>query len=202
MKVLASIEPPSVTIKSVAVISMSPPPPVPTGDAGSITLAARDLVHLDGGTISTSVGSASGGDITIDPTFLILEHGSQILATAGSGAGGHIQIDADHFFAFPGSVVSAASGNPDLSGTVDIASPDVDLAGSLTALPATFLDAASQMQQSCAARRGGVRAGSFAVHGAGGIPAEPDGWLPARVLADADAIATLPGPMLASAACP
>src|SRR5262249_45571940 len=105
------------------------PPQTATGHAGSITLAARDLVHLDAGTISTSVGSASGGDITIDPTFLILEHGSHIVATADTGTGGHIAINADHFFAFPGSVVNADSGNRELSGTVEITSPSVDLAG-------------------------------------------------------------------------
>src|SRR5262249_50085150 len=143
-----------------------------------------------------------GGNITIDPEFLILEHGSDILATATTGSGGRIQITTDHFFAFPGSVVSAKSGNQGLSGTVEIVSPDVDLAGSLTALPSTFLDAAAQMQQRCAARRGGGRMGSFAVRGAGGIPAEPDGWLPAPMFSDAAWIAGVPGPMLASNSCP
>ncbi len=186
-----------------------------TGDAGSIALQASHLVHLDGGDITTSVGVAKGGNITIDPLFVILQHGSQVVATAGpGGTGGHIRIAADNFFQFPGSVVSAVSGTPELSGTVEIHSPDVNLAGTLAPLPSAFLDAGSLMRERCAARRSGERAGSFSVRGPGGIPAEPDGWLRAPVvLADATAttaatpaqpalFASLPGPLLAAGACP
>jgi filamentous hemagglutinin family protein len=173
-----------------------------SADGGNVAIQAQHLVHLDAGQITSSVNGATGGNIAIDPEVVILQNGSRIAATAVTGTGGHIQIDTDHFFAFPGSVVSAASGNPELSGTVEIASPGADLAGSIIPLPASFLDAASQMHERCTARRGGERAGSFAVRGAGGIPAEPDGWLPAPVVADAAAMTSLPGPMLASTRCP
>jgi large exoprotein involved in heme utilization and adhesion len=192
---------------------LRPPPLVATGDAGKIALEASWLVHLDAGAITTSVGVATGGNIAIDPVFVILERGSRIVAEAGTGHGGQIQIAADNFFGFPGSEVSAASGNPELSGTVEIHSPAVNLAGTLAVLPASFLDAALQMRERCAARRSGERAGSFAVRGPGGIPAEPDGWLPAPLLPDAEAatsaapgrpvlVASLSGPLLAHAACP
>ncbi len=206
---------------------LAEPPEVPTGDAGRVTLVsdtlrvvggaiatsavsadggditvqAKNRVHLDDGSITASVTGGTGGNIAIDPEVVILQNGSRITAQAGEGSGGHIRIAADHFFAFPGSIVSASSGNPELSGTVEIASPDADLAGSLTPLPSSVLDAASQMQQRCATR-GGERAGTFAMRGAGGIPAEPDGWLPAPVVAAAAPIAGVPGPMLASAGCP
>ncbi len=187
-----------------------------TGNAGSIALAASRLVHLDAGAITTSSprGQASGGDIAIDPLFVILQGRSQIVATADQGQGGRIRIAAENLFQFPGSRVSAASGNPALSGTVEIKSPDVNLAGTLAPLPSAFLDAASLMRERCAARRSGERAGSFSVRGAGGIPAEPDGWLRAPVvLADATAtaaatpaqpalFASLPRPLLAHGACP
>jgi large exoprotein involved in heme utilization and adhesion len=136
------------------------------------------------------------------------------LAIADKGFGGHIQITTDNFFAFPHSVVRADSGTPELSGTVEIHSPDVNLAGTLAELPSSFLDAASLMRERCAARRSGERAGSFAVRGPGGIPSEPDGWLPAPLLPDAEAtiadeliqrptlVASLPGPLLAHGACP
>ena len=52
-------------------------------------------------------------------------------------------------------------------------------------LPTSYLDAASLMRERCAARRSGERAGSFSVRGKGGIPAEPDGWLPGTVSFDA-----------------
>jgi hypothetical protein len=71
------------------------------------------------------------------------ENGIGIVAT-----GGRIRITTDHFFQLPGSVVSATSANPELSGTVEIHtveihSPDVNLAGTLAELPSSFLDAAS-----------------------------------------------------------
>jgi len=196
------------------VIGAEPDPSKVTGNAGSIALEASHLVHLDAGTITTSSpkGAATGGDITIDPTFVVLEHGSSVEAIADEGFGGHIQVAADGFFGFPGSRVSAASGNPELSGTVEIHSPDVNLAGTLAELPSTFLDAASQMRERCAARKSGERVGSFSVRGAGGIPAEPDGWLPAPLLADADVasataeppilLASASGPLLLARGCP
>jgi large exoprotein involved in heme utilization and adhesion len=169
-------------------------------------------VHLDDGEITTSVGVAAGGDIAIDPVFVILQLGSRVSAEAGTGHGGRIQIAADNFIQFPGSVVSADSGVPELSGTVEIHSPDVNLAGTLAELPSSFLDAASLMRERCAARRSGERSGTFTVRGPGGIPAEPDGWLPAPLLPESVAtaaapeqptlVASLPGPLLLHAGCP
>jgi len=153
----------------------------PNADGGNITIQARDLVHLDAGVITATVTGATGGDISIDPEVVILQNGSRIEATAGTGMGGHISITADNYFAFPGSVVSATAGNPELSGTVEVNAPDTDIAGTLSALPASYLDASSLMRERCSARRSGERAGSFAVRGNGGIPAEPDGWLPATL---------------------
>jgi hypothetical protein len=183
-------------------------------DGGDIAIQAQQLVHLDAGEITASVGGGTGGNIPIDPVFVILENGSRIVATAGEGEGGSIRIRTDNFLQFPGSVVSATAGNPALSGTVEIHSPDVNLAGTLAPLPAAFLDAASLMRERCAVRRGGERAGSFAVRGPGGIPAEPDGWLPAPLALEAAVtaaagaarppalLASLPGPLLAPGACP
>jgi len=147
-------------------------------DGGRITIQAKQLVHLDAGVITATVTGATGGDISIDPDVVILQNGSRIEAQAGSGQGGHISITADNYFAFPGSIVSATAGNPEFSGTVEVNAPDTDIAGTLSALPASYLDASSLMRERCAARRSGERAGSFAVRGNGGIPAEPDGWLP------------------------
>ncbi|MCI0549252.1 MAG: hypothetical protein L0027_18455, partial [Candidatus Rokubacteria bacterium] len=130
-------------------------------DGGNIGLQATRLVHLDAGEITASVAGGTGGNIAIDPVFLILQNGSRIRAEAGSGSGGQIRITADNFFQFPGSRVSAQAARPELSGTVEIHSPDVNLAGTLAPLPSAFLDAGSLMRERCAARRSGERAGSF-----------------------------------------
>jgi hypothetical protein len=160
-------------------------------DGGAVTVQANELVHLDAGVITTSVAGDTGtasGSVSIDPEVVILQNGSEIVAQAAGGRGGEVTITADNYFAFPGSVVSAeAEKRPELSGTVEVNTPDVNLAGALAELPTNPLDAASQMKEACAARRSGERAGSFAVHAAEGIPPEPDGWLPATVGAGAGA---------------
>jgi hypothetical protein len=183
---------------------------------GNIEIEARRLVHLIDGDITTAVSaSGGGGNISIDPVFVILQKGSVIRADAGpvAGDGGHISITSDNLFAFPDSEISATSGTG-VAGSVEIHSPAVNLAGTLAQLPTNFLDAASRMRERCAARRSGERAGSFAVRGPGGIPAEPDGWLPAPLLPDVEAataaalpasptlVASLSGPLLAHGACP
>ncbi len=149
-------------------------------DGGDVTIQASKLVHLDAGVITASVTTGTGGNIAIDPQLLLLENSSRIEAKAGAGTGGNIQITADHYFAFPDSVVSVdADSELGIAGTVEIHSPAVNLAGTLTPLPTSYLDAASLIRQRCAARTSGERAGSFAARGWGGIAPEPDGWLPA-----------------------
>jgi len=185
-------------------------------DGGDVTIEARKLVHLDRGVITASVNGGlktTGGNITIDPAVVLLENWSSIVATAkGSNSGGKIEITANNYFAFPGSKVSAEADRQDLSGTVEIHAPDVDLTGNIMPLPTTFLDASSLLRERCAARRSGEPSGSFAVRGPGGIPAEPDGWLRAPVLPDTEATAedapslpllaaSLPGPLLAAGSC-
>jgi len=167
---------------------------------------------LDAGEITASVNggpNTTGGNIRIDPEVVILQNDSHIVAKAVGGSGGQITIIADNYFAFPHSEVSAEAGNPDLSGTVEVSAPDVNLAGQLTTLPSSYLDAASLMREACAARRSGERAGSFAVRGNDGIPAEPDGWLPATVAlepafgptAGSAKPTAASGPVLASGSC-
>jgi len=194
-------------------------------DAGAVVLGAPQIDVRDGGEVSAESAPDLGARLQLFSTG-ILKGLIGAVPDAASGDAGGVALEASHlvhldaghittdnFFQFPDSVVSAASGNPDLSGTVEIHSPAVNLAGTLAELPASFLDAASQMRERCAARRSGERAGSFAVRGPGGIPAEPDGWLPAPLLPAAEAatsaapgrpvlVASLSGPLLAHAACP
>jgi hypothetical protein len=76
--------------------------------------------------------------------------------------------------------------------------PGVDLAGTLSALPASFLDAASLLRQRCA-QRAEVGAGSFVVAGTSAIDASPDAPLEATSVDALGALApdaTLTGMML------
>jgi hypothetical protein len=86
--------------------------------------------------------------------FTVLDGGSKIVAQAHEGRGGTILIDSDFFFQSPDSLVDASSGNPALSGTVEIDSPDTDITGGVTALPESFFDAATILATPCAERSG------------------------------------------------
>jgi len=126
-------------------------------DAGNINLQVGSLVHLrDQSSITTSVagGTGDGGDITIDPTFVVLDRGSEIVARAREGHGGAIKIRSNFFFQSPDSRVDASSGNPELSGTVEIDAPDTDIIGGISVLPEAYFDATALLTQACAERFG------------------------------------------------
>ena len=153
-------------------------------EGGNINVAARHMVQLRGSRITTSVqsGTGRGGNISIDPQFVILQ-GSSIIANAFGGPGGNITIVADNYFADPASVVQASSvlSTP---GRVQIQSPDNSVAGDIAQLPRELLDASRLLRGGCAARSAGTPS-SFTVAGRGGVPVDPDGYLPSFAAAGA-----------------
>jgi filamentous hemagglutinin family protein len=155
------------------------------------------LVHLRDSEITTSVqaGAGDGGNVVIDPVFLVLD-GSRITAFArGQGDGGNILIVADFVIADgPLEEVLDASSQSGVAGTIEISAPDVDLAGTLATLPASFLSAADSLRERCASRGAGSGPGSFVVTGRSRLPRGPDEGLSASAVADsAPALAPSPG---------
>ena len=143
-------------------------------NGGNITLAIGSLVYMLDSTLSASAGD-NGGNIRIDPEFLVMNR-SSIVADAVNNNGGNIDILAD-FFLSSDSPIHADSqfGNP---GTVLIETTELDLSGSLLALPSSLLGAESQLRERCGVRlAGGIS--SFLVLGRGGAPIIPDRPLPA-----------------------
>ena len=174
---LVTLTAPSIRIDGGDVLASAP-----DSDGGEISIFARDRLHLIDGRIDASVSGGTGGNVTIEPTILILENGSVISAAAGAGGtGGRIQITAQNLFMFPGSAITASAGPAGIDGTVEIHSPEVDLSGSLQALPAAYQDPSALLRQRCAARRGGERAGSFTLRETAGVQPDPDGWLASAV---------------------
>ena len=149
-----------------------------TADGGNITLTAPKLVRLQDSVISTSVqgGSGTGGNILIDPEFVIVNK-SSIIANAFGGPGGNITIIADNFIASADSVIEASSALS-TPGVIQIRSPENNVENNIAQLPAAFLDASALLRGLCTARRTGAPS-SFVVAGRGGIPFDPDGYLPA-----------------------
>jgi filamentous hemagglutinin family protein len=177
------------------------------GSGGNISARAPGRIDLVGTELTASVGAGEGGSVLIDPMLLLLED-STVRASAAEleGRGGRIVVVADLVLAtrdgqpVPLSEVfdASARGGPELSGTVEIHSPDVDLAGTLTALPASFLDASSLLAERCAAR-GGASSGSFVARGRSGVPGGPEGLLPGYAAASLPPFAGLPVTMIHAA---
>ena len=144
-------------------------------DGGNIDITATERVYLDKAEITTSVesGLGGGGNINIDPKFVILNQ-SNILANAFGGPGGNINIVAGNLIVTPDSVIDASSALG-LDGTVNISSPDEEVADDLAVLPDNYLDVTSLMSERCGTTAG---ASSLVDAGPGGLAVDPDGYLP------------------------
>jgi filamentous hemagglutinin family protein len=163
---------------------------------GNININARDFVYLRRGSQITAnaEGEASGGNINIFTSNLIGSGNSDITANALNSSGGRITINAQGLFGFvprtraelqqllpannldptqlPTSDITAVSqNNPDLSGQVNISTPDVDPSQGLVDLPETVIDPSQQIAQNPCQRGIGS---SFVVTGRGGIPSSPN----------------------------
>ena len=162
-------------------------------DGGNISLVATHMVQLTGSSVTTSVqsGTGGGGNISIDPQFVVLKD-SSITANAFGGPGGNITIVAQNYIADAGSVVQASSALS-TPGTVEIRSPENGVAGDVAQLPREPVDASRLMQGGCFARRAGAPS-SFTVAGRGGVPVDPDGYLPSFIVRS-----PAPGPRVALA---
>jgi filamentous hemagglutinin family protein len=149
-------------------------------DGGNIKLTAPNIVQLTGSDITTSIfkeGGGNGGNINIDPEFVTFNK-SQVIANAFTGTGGNIQITAANFIPSADSVVDASS-QFGVQGTIVIQSPENDIAGSISQLPQSIVDVSGLLPESCAARHaGGRELSSFVVAGRGGLPTNPDNYLP------------------------
>ncbi len=148
-------------------------------DGGDIKLTAPNIVQLTGSEITTSIfteGGGDGGNVNIDPEFVILNN-SKIIANAFTGSGGSIQITANNFIPSADSVVSASS-QFGVQGTVVVASPENNIAGAIAQLPQDIVDVSGLLPERCAARRAGGAQNSFVVAGRGGLPTNPDNYLP------------------------
>uniref|UniRef100_UPI00257F6EA7 hypothetical protein n=1 Tax=Desulfobacter sp. UBA2225 TaxID=1961413 RepID=UPI00257F6EA7 len=156
-------------------------------NAGDITINAGCLVHLRESELNTSVagGKGNGGNIFIYPVFAVLDGASKVIAQAEKGNGGNIIIGIvgnGAYFKSPDSIVDASSGFGD-DGLVRIDAPDTDISGSISTLPASFLDASSMLSERCVTRTAGELS-TFNIVGHGGMPLCPDTLWPAFYLLD------------------
>jgi large exoprotein involved in heme utilization and adhesion len=172
------------------------------GNAGNITILGKKVFSDQNSTMSTEAESAAGGNIEIRADTLQLTRASPISASVkrGQGGGGNVTINAESFAALENSDITARADtgfggditinakaflrSPDVNlnassniigneGNVQINTPDLDIAGSISNLPTSFLNAASLLSSHCAARTT-KNMSSFVVTGAGGVPPGPE----------------------------
>jgi len=155
---------------------------------GNIDLHSQDLVLRHGSNITTNaIGSqVIGGNININTGVLAALEDSDISANSADFRAGKVTINAQGIFGTkfrpqdtPESDITATGGSPQLSGSVTITTPDVQLQNALAELSPKFVSTQQVVASSCLARRN-VQRGSFTVTGTGGLPRNPyqnlSGW--------------------------
>ncbi|MBE9183150.1 S-layer family protein [Microcoleus sp. LEGE 07076] len=167
------------------------------GEGGNIRINASNIQMRGNSRISTSAGTAkepgNGGNININTDTLAGVRNSDISANAFEGAGGRIQINAQAVLGFQtptrqdlatqlgtdnltefdsqnlssSDITAISLTNPNLSGTVEITTPDIDPSSGLIAVPQPGVTAIIQSPCSRGNRS------SFVNVGRGGVPPNP-----------------------------
>lgn len=156
----------------------------PNQPQATITLHAKDFILLRRhSNITTNANGSNviGGDINIDTNFLVAAENSDISANSTDFRGGRVTIEASGIFGTqvrnaltPESDITAKGASPELSGIVELNTPDVDPSRGLVQLPTNLVDASQQIAQGCTPNE---QTGSFVATGRGGLPDSPNEML-------------------------
>jgi large exoprotein involved in heme utilization and adhesion len=119
-----------------------------------------------------------GGNININTDFLVAFENSDIRANSANFRGGNVRVNAQGIFGTQfrnlasdkTSDITATGVSPELSGTVEINTPDVDPSRGLVNLPTVPLD--TEVSQVCQPRTAQNQS-SFIITGRGGLPPNP-----------------------------
>ena len=152
------------------------------GDRGNITLNNADTLLLDNNSQITTnaTESATGGNIAISSDGIALLDNSDITANAVRGQGGNIQITTQGIFLEPNSEISATS-ELGIDGTVTFNTPDVDPTSGIFELPDVPLNAEAILAQNlCKSDDEIAKGSSFIITGKGGLTPTSTGSLSNR----------------------
>ncbi len=158
-----------------------------TGGGGNIKLLTPLLVLRRGTSITTNADGINnrGGNINIDATkngFIVAveNENTDIRADSAQSRGGNVFINARKIFGIQRrdvpsrltSDITAKGATPELTGTVEISTPDVDPTNGLVELPVNLVDASRQISNACTP---GTRQfeNTFVATGRSGLPASP-----------------------------
>lgn len=149
-----------------------------TGGQGNIFLNSGNLILRRGSQITTNATGINiiGSNITINTDVLAALENSDISANSQDFRGGNVQINTSGVFGTqfrnantPLSDITATGANSQLSGTVQINTPDVDPTSGLVELTVNVVDPTRLIATGCPAARGN----SLTVTGRGGLPSLP-----------------------------
>jgi filamentous hemagglutinin family protein len=155
----------------------------PNQPQATINIRSQDLILRRGSNITTNAqgDNVIGGDINIQTDVLAALNNSDISANSTDFRGGTITIQAQGIFGTefrdaitPESDITATGANPQLSGTVQIITPDVDPTSGLIDLPTNVIDAESLVGKDICSAEQRAKKSSFTIIGRGGLPAESD----------------------------
>lgn len=151
-----------------------------SGEGGNIDLQIQDLLLMrhNSQLSATAGGIGNGGNININTPLLVAvpKEDSDIGANSVNSRGGRITINAQGILGTqfrntptPESEITATGANPQLNGTVQINTPDIDPARGLTELPVELADPSRLIAQACPIYKGN----SFTITGRSGLPSSP-----------------------------
>ncbi|MBD2344760.1 two-partner secretion domain-containing protein [Anabaena subtropica] len=149
----------------------------------NINLRSHNLILSGGSNITTNATGKNviGGNINIDTNTLFAIQNSDISANSADFRGGRIRINAQTIFGTkfrnaltPNSDITATGSSPELNGSVEITTPEVDPSQNLTQLPSDAIDVSNQIYQKChSGEATAQKENQVIITGRGGIPANP-----------------------------
>ncbi|MGI2906019.1 filamentous hemagglutinin N-terminal domain-containing protein [Tolypothrix sp. VBCCA 56010] len=149
----------------------------PNREQATINLNSPLLILRRGSNITTNATGENviGGNINIDTDFLIALENSDISANSTDFRGGRVRITAQDIFgtqprtfSTPESDITATGASPQLSGSTEINTLDVDPTQGIIELPGQVIDASNQIAQDCPRGRNAKKPlGEFIVTGRG-----------------------------------
>jgi filamentous hemagglutinin family protein len=155
----------------------------PNKPQANITLQVKDLLLLRRGSNITANATGEnviGGDININTNILAGFQNSDITANSDDFRGGNVRINTKSLFGIQfrdvasliTSDITASGGTRELSGNVEITTPDLDPSRGLIELPVNLVDASSQISNACTPGSQQSQ-NSFVATGRSGLPVSP-----------------------------
>ncbi|MEH2042919.1 two-partner secretion domain-containing protein [Nostoc sp.] len=152
----------------------------PNREQATININSQDLLMSRNSNIFTNATGENviGGNINIDTDFLIGFENSDISANSQDFRGGNVQINAQGIFGIQfrdvasdkTSDITATGASSELSGNVEINTPDIDPNSGLVNVPTIATD--TEVAQTCQTS-GTLAKSSFTITGRGGLPPNP-----------------------------